>query len=118
TRAGAIGTLRTLCILWLLLAEVSALQRVQSELLPLPLQLRIWQCRQRCYRQTLPSNSSSSGDRTSERALPAQCRAQPDCFMCHDYCRVLLLAEQSLSAAMCADRSFCSRGCRIACKYY
>ncbi|TDG43338.1 hypothetical protein AWZ03_010247 [Drosophila navojoa] len=72
--------------------------------LPLAQQLRIWKCRQRCYHQTDVS--------------PSLCHARPDCYMCHDYCRVLVVAEWSLARSMCADRIFCSRGCRTACQFH
>ncbi|KAH8340473.1 hypothetical protein KR067_010209 [Drosophila pandora] len=38
--------------------------------------------------------------------------------MCHDYCRVLVVAQRSLATSMCADREFCTRGCRVACSYH
>ncbi|EDW82092.2 uncharacterized protein Dwil_GK25322 [Drosophila willistoni] len=70
-----------------------------------PLQLRIAECRQLCYRQTAVDTTL--------------CRTWPDCFMCHDYCRVLALAEStSLAISMCSDPVFCTHGCRIACSYH
>ncbi|XP_017136290.1 uncharacterized protein LOC108151894 [Drosophila miranda] len=69
--------------------------------------LRIAQCRELCYRQSL-----------ADPTPPALCRGRPDCFMCHDYCRVLAVAQISLATSMCADRVFCSQGCRVACAYH
>ncbi|XP_034653812.1 uncharacterized protein LOC117892022 [Drosophila subobscura] len=69
--------------------------------------LRIAQCRELCYRQALAYPTP-----------PALCRGRPDCFMCHDYCRVLAVAQLSLATSMCADRGFCSQGCRVACAYH
>ncbi|XP_034118980.1 uncharacterized protein LOC117577992 [Drosophila albomicans] len=107
--------LRISCLIWLLAIDVNAAvsanalsaNRLLKEPLPLALQVRIRQCRQRCYQQTL-----------AEQTPPALCRSRPDCYMCHDYCRVLVIAEWSLAAAMCADRNFCSRGCRTACQFH
>ena len=101
-------------ITWLIallaLSAVVVAQRVTVSQDPLPLaqQLRIWQCRQRCYQQTLLQPAVS----------PSKCQARPDCYMCHDYCRVLVVAEWSLARSMCADRIFCSRGCRTACQFH
>ncbi|KAM8720404.1 hypothetical protein ACLKA7_006451 [Drosophila subpalustris] len=103
--------LRITCVLWLLSSALSATTAARaskdSNSLPLPMQLRIWQCRQRCYHQTLLKTTP-----------PALCHSRPDCYMCHDYCRVLVVAQWSLAAAMCADRVFCSRGCRTACQFH
>ncbi|EDV92209.1 uncharacterized protein LOC6565883 [Drosophila grimshawi] len=90
-------------------ATVTVTQRVTviKEPLPLAEQLRIWQCRQKCYHQAL-----------LQPTLPGLCHTRPDCFMCHDYCRVLVVAEWSLARSMCADRIFCSRGCRTACAFH
>ncbi|XP_022227057.2 uncharacterized protein LOC111077191 [Drosophila obscura] len=69
--------------------------------------LRIAQCRELCYRQAL-----------ADPTPPVLCRGRPDCFMCHDYCRVLAVAQISLATSMCADREFCRQGCRVACAYH
>ncbi|KAH8343290.1 uncharacterized protein [Drosophila kikkawai] len=68
---------------------------------------RIAQCRELCYRQSLPVITP-----------PFLCRSRPECYMCHDYCRVLVVVQQSLATSMCADREFCTRGCRVACSYH
>ncbi|KAH8238293.1 hypothetical protein KR032_002802 [Drosophila birchii] len=68
---------------------------------------RITQCRELCYRQSLPVITP-----------PFLCRSRPECYMCHDYCRVLVVVQQSLATSMCADREFCTRGCRVACSYH
>lgn len=96
-----------LCLICLLGSATISISR--AELLPEEQTTsRIWMCRQRCYRRTLHMPV----------ATLTQCRAHPDCFMCHDYCRVLVVAERNLATAMCADRSFCSRGCRTACGFH
>ena len=102
---------RILCLTLLLALSVIVAARtatVSQDPLPLAQQLRIWQCRQRCYHQT-PLQPAVS---------PAMCHARPDCYMCHDYCRVLVVAERTLASSMCADRIFCSRGCRTACQFH
>ncbi|ALC49861.1 CG12986 [Drosophila busckii] len=105
------NTLRIICIIALLGEAASALgASKQSQSLPFPLQLKIWQCRQRCYHKTL--------QQLEDVAVSGLCRSRPDCYMCHDYCRVLAIAEWSLAASMCADRIFCSQGCRTACNYH
>lgn len=68
---------------------------------------RIAQCRELCYLQSLPVITP-----------PFLCRSRPECYMCHDYCRVLVVVQQSLATSMCADREFCTRGCRVACSYH
>ncbi|KAH8364994.1 hypothetical protein KR200_010659, partial [Drosophila serrata] len=68
---------------------------------------RIVQCRELCYRQSQPVITP-----------PFLCRSRPECYMCHDYCRVLVVVQQSLATSMCADREFCTRGCRVACSYH
>ncbi|KAH8250469.1 hypothetical protein KR038_002620 [Drosophila bunnanda] len=68
---------------------------------------RIAQCRELCYRQSLPVITP-----------PLLCRSRPECYMCHDYCRVLVVVQRSLATSMCADREFCTRGCRVACSYH
>ncbi|KAH8289314.1 hypothetical protein KR054_003650 [Drosophila jambulina] len=68
---------------------------------------RIAQCRELCYRQSLPVVTP-----------PFLCRSRPECYMCHDYCRVLVVVQPSLATSMCADREFCTRGCRVACSYH
>ncbi|KAH8354647.1 hypothetical protein KR084_000712 [Drosophila pseudotakahashii] len=68
---------------------------------------RIGECRERCYRQSLPVITP-----------PLLCRSRPECYMCHDYCRVLVAVQRSLATSMCADREFCTRGCRVACSYH
>ncbi|EDV38427.1 uncharacterized protein Dana_GF19469 [Drosophila ananassae] len=68
---------------------------------------RIAQCRKLCYRESLPVITP-----------PFLCRSRPECYMCHDYCRVLVVAQRSLATSMCADREFCTRGCRVACSYH
>nr|NP_573243.1 uncharacterized protein Dmel_CG12986 [Drosophila melanogaster]AAF48764.1 uncharacterized protein Dmel_CG12986 [Drosophila melanogaster] len=68
---------------------------------------RIAECRELCYRQSLPAITP-----------PLLCRSRPDCYMCHDYCRVLDVVQRSLATSMCADREFCTRGCRVACSYH
>ncbi|EDW62470.1 uncharacterized protein [Drosophila virilis] len=109
SRSSANAVPRTSCItcIILLLALGAAAGNVLRERLTLPQQVRIWQCRQRCYQQTL-----------LQPVTPALCHARPDCYMCHDYCRVLVVAEWSLARSMCADRIFCSRGCRTACRFH
>ncbi|XP_064555024.1 uncharacterized protein LOC135440009 [Drosophila montana] len=111
SRSSANAAPRTICItciiILLLALGAAAGENVLQERLTLPQQVRIWQCRQRCYRQTL-----------LPPVAPTLCRARPDCYMCHDYCRVLVVAEWSLARSMCADRIFCSRGCRTACQFH
>ncbi|KAI8035595.1 hypothetical protein M5D96_011644 [Drosophila gunungcola] len=68
---------------------------------------RIGECRELCYRQSLPMITP-----------PLLCRSRPECYMCHDYCRVLEVVQLSLATSMCADREFCTRGCRVACSYH
>ncbi|EDX16656.1 uncharacterized protein LOC6740181 [Drosophila simulans] len=68
---------------------------------------RIAQCRELCYRQSSPAITP-----------PLLCRSRPECYMCHDYCRVLDVVQRSLATSMCADREFCTRGCRVACSYH
>uniref|UniRef100_A0A6P4F870 Uncharacterized protein LOC108046442 n=1 Tax=Drosophila rhopaloa TaxID=1041015 RepID=A0A6P4F870_DRORH len=68
---------------------------------------RIGECRKLCYRQSLPVATP-----------PLLCRSRPECYMCHDYCRVLEVVQRSLATSMCADREFCTRGCRVACAYH
>ncbi|XP_017085494.1 uncharacterized protein LOC108117513 [Drosophila eugracilis] len=68
---------------------------------------RIAECRELCYRQSMPGITP-----------PLLCRSRPECYMCHDYCRVLVVVQQSLATSMCADREFCTRGCRVACSYH
>ncbi|XP_016938690.1 uncharacterized protein [Drosophila suzukii] len=68
---------------------------------------RIGECRERCYRQSMPAITP-----------PLLCRSRPECYMCHDYCRVLVVVQRSLASSMCADREFCTRGCRVACSYH
>ncbi|KAH8420088.1 hypothetical protein KR009_005666 [Drosophila setifemur] len=69
---------------------------------------KVAQCRQLCYRESLPGVLTP----------PFLCRSRPECYMCHDYCRVLLAVQPSLASSMCADREFCTRGCRVACSYH
>ncbi|EDV46523.1 uncharacterized protein LOC6550105 [Drosophila erecta] len=68
---------------------------------------RIAECRELCYRQAMPVITP-----------PLLCRSRPECYMCHDYCRVLEVVQRSLANSMCADREFCTRGCRVACSYH
>ncbi|XP_039499228.1 uncharacterized protein LOC120456454 [Drosophila santomea] len=68
---------------------------------------RIAECRELCYRQSMPVVTP-----------PLLCRSRPECYMCHDYCRVLDVVQRSLATSMCADREFCTRGCRVACSYH
>ncbi|XP_043659537.1 uncharacterized protein LOC122624158 [Drosophila teissieri] len=68
---------------------------------------RIAACRELCYRQSMPVITP-----------PLLCRSRPECYMCHDYCRVLDVVQRSLATSMCADREFCTRGCRVACSYH
>ncbi|XP_017061906.1 uncharacterized protein LOC108101876 [Drosophila ficusphila] len=68
---------------------------------------RIAECRELCYHESLPV------------ATPTLlCRSRPECYMCHDYCHVLVVVQRSLATLMCADQEFCTSGCRVACSYH
>lgn len=76
----------------------------------------IGKCRQSCFLKTMKHFSFHNNINSAESV--ETCRQNPDCYMCYDYCRVLKVASKDLGKAMCGDELFCSKGCRIACKYH